>query len=280
MVKIITDTTSALPASVATRYHIPVIPQVINFGEESFYEGIELSNAEFMRRLTSSPELPKTAAPPPELFVQEFKRLLPHTDAILCIHPSAEVSGTVRSATIAAQDFPGADIRVIDSRTIGSPLATMVQLAAEWASAGESADAIQTRIEAMIPRSRIYFLVATLEYLKRGGRIGGASALLGSILQIKPILVFRNGIVDQFERVRTQKQALERLKELVYTQLPRDGNGHLSIMHAAVPVQAQQLAEEIKTSLNIPEVPILDLPPAIVTHGGPGILAVAFFVNE
>src|SRR5574342_1056109 len=100
MVKIITDTTAGLPAEVVRRYHIPVIPQVIVFGTESYLEGVEIDNATFLQRLTSSRQLPKTAAPPPELFVAEFKRLVPQGEPIVCIHPSAEVSGTVRSATI------------------------------------------------------------------------------------------------------------------------------------------------------------------------------------
>ncbi|HNT22789.1 MAG TPA: DegV family protein [Anaerolineales bacterium] len=278
MTAIITDTTSGLPAEIAQKYQIPVIPQIITFGEESYYEGIELSNAQFIKKLRVASQLPKTAAPPPELFVKEFERLVPTNQTIFCIHPSAEVSGTVRSATVAAQDFPGADIRVIDTRTIGSPLATLVQLAAEWAASGLDADTIEERLEQMIPFSRIYFMVSTLEFLAKGGRIGGAAALLGNLLQIKPILVFRDGKVDQFERERTYRRAFARLKELARQQLPGDGTGYLSIMHADVPEEAMILASDLRAELNISHIPIIDLPPAVVTHGGPGILAVAFFL--
>ncbi len=278
MTAIITDTTSGLPADIAQKYQIPVIPQIITFGEESYYEGTELNNAQFIKKLRIASELPKTAAPPPELFIREFERLLPSNQAIICIHPSSEVSGTVRSATVAAQEFPGADIRVIDTRTIGSPLATLVQLAAEWASSGLDADKIEERLKLMIPFSRIYFMVSTLEFLAKGGRIGGAAALLGNLLQIKPILVFRNGKVDQFERERTYRRAFARLKELTHQQISGDGNGYLSIMHADVPEEASTLASDLRTEMNISQIPILDLPPAVVTHGGPGILAVAFFL--
>ncbi len=277
MVKIITDTLSGLPAELARRYDIPIIPQIIVFGTESFREGVEMDNAAFMRRLKTSRELPKTAAPPPEMFVEEFQRLVPAGEPILCIHPSGEVSGTVRAALVAAKEFPDADIRVIDTRLIGSPLATLVQLAAEWAAAGDDADVIEAKLRAMMPRCRIYFLVATLEYLAKGGRIGGAAALLGSVLQVKPILAFSAGQVEQFERERTQKRAVIRLKELVLEQIPRDGSGYLSVMHAGVPEQGQALADDLAAQLNLPDVPILDVPPAIVTHGGPGILGVAFF---
>ena len=128
-------------------------------------------------------------------------------------------------------------------------------------------------------RCRLYFMVATLEYLAKGGRIGGASALLGSVLQVKPILTFHDGQVNQFERERTQKRAVARLKELVLEQIPRDGGGHLSVLHADVPDQGQTLADDLGAQLGLSDVPIFDVPPAIVTHAGPGVLGVGFFVN-
>ncbi len=279
MVKIITDTTACLPADVIQRYQIPVIPQVINFGNESLFEGTQIDNATFMQRLKASKELPKTAAPPPELFIEEFKRLIPLGEPILCIHPSTDVSGTVRFAQVAAQDFPEADIRIIDTRVVASPMGTMVELAAQWAAENCDADTIVSRLEDMTRRCRIYFLVASLEYLARGGRIGGAAALMGSVLQIKPILTLRDGKVDQYERERTSKRALLRLKQIVYEQIPHDGSGFLSVMHAGVPEEGRMLADELAKQINQPVVPIADVPPAIVTHGGPGMLGVGFFVK-
>ncbi len=279
MIHVITDTTSGLPKGIAAQYHIPVIPQIINFGNQSFYEGVDIDNTKFMQMLIASKELPKTAAPPPELFVKQFDKLVPLGGTIFCLHPSSEISGTVRSALTAAQEFPGADIRVIDTRTVGSPLATLVELAAKWASAGDDPDIIENRIKQMIPRNRLYFLVDTLEYLAKGGRIGGAAALLGSVLKIKPILALTDGRVDQFERERTQKRALNRLGELVKSQAARDGNAYISVMHAAVPELARAFANTICVEFDLSDLPILDVPPAIVTHGGPGILAAAFFTD-
>jgi DegV family protein with EDD domain len=280
MVRIITDTTSCLSPEIATRYSIPVIPQVINFGTESYYEGVNMDIDTFLSRLKASAELPKTAAPPPELFVEEFQRLADAGEPIVCIHPSSEVSGTVRSATVAAMDFPQLDIRVIDTRLVASPLGTLVQLAAEWAEAGANADTIVSRVKEMSERCRIYFLVDTLEYLARGGRIGGAAHLLGSVLQIKPILRLHEGKVDQYERERTQKRAIARLKEIVLEQIPPNGDGSMSIMYAGNKGAGQALADELGNKIGQPEVSVVSMPPAIITHGGPGILAVGFFVKD
>lgn len=280
MVKIITDTTAALPTELALRYHIPVIPQIIHFGTDSYLEGIEMDNAAFMRRLKASTELPKTAAPPPELFVEEFRRLVPTGETILCIHPTSDVSGTVRSAQSAAAEFPSADIRIIDTRTIAAPLSSMVIQAAQWATEGMDADAIEARLRHLIPRARIYFLVATLEYLAKGGRIGGATALLGGVLQVKPILTLQDGRVERFEQERTLKRAQARLVQLAVEQCSRDGSGYLTAMHAGVPEQGQVLARELSAQLGGVEIPVLDVPPAIVVHGGPGILGVGFFAAQ
>ncbi len=279
MVHIITDTTSCISQETAARLGIPLIPQVINFGEESFLEGIDLSLDAFMDRLKTSKTLPKTAAPPPELFIEEFAKLAHSGETIICIHPSSEVSGTVRSATVAAQDFPDADIRVIDTRSIASPLASIVLLADEWAKNGVDADTIVSRVESMSKRCQVYFLVSTLEYLARGGRIGGASALLGGVLQIKPILRLHEGKVDQFERERTHKRAVSRMKEIVVEHCPREGRGYLTIMEADNMAQAKEMASELGMLIDQHEVPVYPVPPAIVTHGGPGILGVGFFTG-
>lgn len=279
MVHIITDTTACLSTAVAAQYRIPIIPQVVNFGSESFLEGINLDNTEFMRRLQASKDLPKTAAPPTEYFIKEFTRLGPTGEPILCIHPSAEVSGTIRSATIAAQDFPDLDIRIIDTRVISTPLGSIVECAAEWAAQGMSADEIVDRVQDMARRCKVYFLVATLDYLARGGRIGGASALLGSVLQIKPILYLIDGKIDVYEKDRTFKRALARLKEIVVEQIAHNGNGRITVMHAASPEEGLGLARDLSTLTGQKEIPISDVPPAIVTHAGPGIIGVGFFTD-
>jgi DegV family protein with EDD domain len=278
MVKIITDTTSCLSLEVAQKYDISIIPQVITFGEESYLEGQDMDITTFMKRLRSSRELPKTAAPPHDLFIKEFLQVVPSGEPILCIHPSIEVSGTVRSAEVAKREFPGADIRIIDTRTVASPLGTMVELAAQWVEKGDTADAIESSLNKYIKRCKVYFLVTTLEYLIKGGRIGGASALIGSVLQIRPILTIQDGRVNVYEKERTDRRALSRLKEIVVNQIPHDGTGLLSVMHAGVPEEGHALADDLSKLINQPNIPVVNVPPAITTHGGPGILGVGFFI--
>lgn len=277
MIHIVTDTTSCIRADTARRLNIPVIPQVINFGEESFLEGIDIDYKTFMQRLKSSKDLPKTAAPPVQEFVRVFECLVPTKEPILCIHPSSDVSGTVRSAQTAAAEFPGANIRVVDTRLVASPLGILVEMASQWASEGMDIDTIERKIMDYSARCRIYFLVATLDHLVRGGRIGGAQALVGSLLQIKPILTFRDGHVDQYDKARTMRQALIRLREIVEEQYPKGQEAHLTILHGGAPEEGMQLAEDMQQALDIQCPGVYEMPPAIVTHVGPGVLGIGFF---
>ncbi len=277
MIHVVTDTTSGLPADLARRYDIPVIPQVVIFGDESYLEGVEMDHATFLGRLRTAKTLPKTAAPSPGLFTDLFRQRVRPGDTVLCIHPSVELSGTVRSALTAAAEFPDLDIRVLDTRTIASPLAALVVLAAQWAEQGESADAILARLHGLIPRSRLYFLVDTLEFLQKGGRIGGAAALIGSMLQVKPILELRAGRVEPLERERTQRKARARLKELVLASAARGPEAHLGVLHAGATEAARDLAADLGQQIGVSDVMIMELTPAIVTHAGPGVLGVGFF---
>lgn len=277
MTRIIADTTSGLPAEICRQLGIPLIPQVINFGKESYREGVDITHAQFMARLMSGGELPKTAAPYPSDFMDAFGECVKAGESAVCVLPTADLSGTVRSAEIARADFPGADIRIIDTRTIAGPLGAMVLEAYKAAKAGASADEVEAVVSGMVGRMRLYFMVDTLEFLRRGGRIGGAAALVGAVLQIKPILTLNDGRIDQFEKERTKKKALARIKELVSAEAARGAEAHLTVMHSQAAEDAAQLAGELKAALQTDDVMIMDLVPAIVTHAGPGVLAAGFF---
>ena len=278
MVKIVADTTAGLPRQTLKDLNIALIPQIVVFGEDSFRDDTEIDTATFLQKLKASPALPKTAAPPPVLYYPIFEQAQKDGQDVVVVAPSSKVSGTVRSAESAAQDFPDLKVHVVDTLTIAGNLASLVLLANQWAGQGCTADEIVRRLNEWIPRGKIYFLVNTLEYLQKGGRIGGARALLGEMLQIKPILCIRDGQVEPFEQQRTKRRAVARLLEVVDENCPKGAEAHLCVMQADALQEAGELATELKTRMSVSGIPIYEMPPAIVTHGGPGILAIGFFM--
>ena len=277
MTKLITDTTACLPQAVQDQYGISVIPQIIHFGEESFTEGLDFDTFSFLEKLRKAKDLPKTSAPPPEMFSSIFAAHQDPTEAIFCIHPSSDLSGNIRSAETAKINFPDLDISVIDTRLVASLQGTVVHQAAIWNESGVPAPELHQRIIDLSCRGRIFFLVATLDYLARGGRIGNASALIGNALQVKPILTLTDGKVEPYSKERTFKKTVEKIKTLVCDQYPRNQDGYLSIMHADEQSLAEDLSSYFMNRLNIPQPLISFLPPAIITHAGPGSIAVGFF---
>ena len=278
MVRIVADTTCGLPHDMFKSLGIPLIPQIVCFGEESYRDDNEMDTATFLRKLKASKELPKTAAPPPQLYYPIFEQAILDGEDIVVVAPSAKVSGTVRSAEVAAQDFPKLKVQVIDTMTVAGNLGSLVLMAHSWACQGADRDDIARRLSDLIPRGRIYFLVNTLEYLQKGGRIGGAKALVGELLQVKPILCLRDGQVEPFEQQRTKKRALARLVEIIEEQCPKDQDAHLCVMQADAMEEAKMLVASLKRRMGLTQIPIYELPPAIVVHGGPGTMAVGFFV--
>lgn len=274
MVKILTDTTAGFSLADAQKLGVYLVPQIVNFGEDSYRDDTELDTATFLQKLRAADELPKTAAPPPALYDPIFAEAAQTGETVICLHPSAKLSGTVRSATVAAQNHPDADVRIVDTQTIAGTLATLVLLAAQWAQDGISADIILDGIEDIIAHQRIYFLVDTLEYLQKGGRIGGARALLGKMLSIKPILTMIDGQIEPLEQARTKKRAIARLASLVQEQAEREGDPRICVMHADALEDAQLLMAELQSGFGIRNIPLYELPPAIVVHAGPGALAV------
>jgi DegV family protein with EDD domain len=277
MARIIADTTSCLPSSIQEQFQIPVVPQMIHFGEQSYTEGEDIDTYTFLAKLKASDTLPKTSAPPPEVFSNIFESYRSLAEPILCIHPSSDLSGTVRSAETASINFPDLDIHVIDTRLIASPLGIVVHQACLMNQQGLPANEIISAIQDLSSRGHIYFLVSTLEYLARGGRIGGASALIGNAFQIKPILTLHDGLVEPFAKERTFKKALEKIKHIILDEYPSSKPGHMTIMHADNESLAKQLADYFSTKLGIDLPLISNLPPAIITHAGPGAVAVSFF---
>ena len=207
MTVIVTDTTCGLPLDFLEKRGIPCVPQVVIFGDRSFHDGGELDTATFLKMLKASPTLPKTAAPEPVLYYPIFKKAFEQREDLIVLAPSSKISGTIRSAQTAAQEFPGLNIRFIDTLTISCNLGSIVLVADDMVKGGKSGDEIESRIRDMLPCGRLYFVVDTLEYLAKGGRIGGARALVGELVQIKPILAVCNGQAEPYEQQRTRKRS-------------------------------------------------------------------------
>ncbi len=281
MTIIVADTTCGLPRDLLAQRGIPVIPQIVMFGEDSFHDDKEMDTATFLQKLKASKSLPKTSAPEPPLYFPIFKEAQEKGESVIVVAPTGKASGTVRSAQTAALEFPKLDVRVVDTLTISCNLASLVLVADDMAKAGESADAIMAKLDDMIPRGRIYFLVDTLEYLAKGGRIGGAKRLLAELLEIKPILQVKNGQVESFEQQRTRKRALARLVEVAAEQCPAPAgeSAHLCVIQVEAESEAQSLAAELMSRVSVPQIPIYELPPAIVVHAGPRAMGVGFFVK-
>lgn len=278
MTIIVADTTCGLPRDLLAKRGIPTIPQVVIFGEESFHDDKDLDTAAFLQKLKASKTLPKTAAPEPPLYFPIFEKAKEKGESVVVVAPTGKASGTVRSAQTAAQEYPGVDIRVVDSLTISCNLGSLVLLADDMAKAGKSADEIVAKLNEMIPRGRIYFLVDTLEYLAKGGRIGGAKRLVAELLEVKPILQVKDGQVEAFEQQRTKKRALARLVEVAIEQCPGGETAHLCVLQVEAEKEAEALVEELKSKVNVPHIPIYELPPAIVVHAGPRAMGVGFFI--
>jgi DegV family protein with EDD domain len=279
MVSIFADTTSSISVEEAKALGIEYFPQIIIFGDESFRDDYEIDSSTFLKKLVASSTLPKTAAPPPSLYIPIFEKHLSRGDSIIVLTPSLKVSGTFRSAEVAAQEFPNEDIKVIDTLAIGASLASIVKIANKYAREGLSNEEIINKVEDLTTRERNLFVVDTLEYLFKGGRIGGAKMLFGSLLQVKPLLSLKKGQVEPVDSQRTSKKAIARLKELVVSECKEKGFSMFSVQHGAAEKEAKSLAEDFKRLLEIDTIEIFELPPAFLTHSGPGVLGVSYFVG-
>ena len=278
MTIIVADTTCGLPRKLLEERSIPLIPQIVTFGEDSYHDDKDLDTLTFLSKLKASPTLPKTAAPEPALSYPIFEEARKRAQSVIVVAPTSKASGTVRSAETAAQDFPDVDIRVVDTQTVSCNLGSLVLVADDMAKAGKPADEIVAKLKDMIPRGRLYFVVDTLEYLAKGGRIGGAKKLLAELLEIKPILQVKDGQIEPFEQQRTKKRALARIVETVAESCKGGEDAHLCVLQVEAEKEAEALVEELKSKVPVSTIPIYELPPAIVVHAGPKAMGVGFFV--
>lgn len=278
MIKIIADTTCGLPLDTLKQAGIETLPQIITFGTETFRDDTEMDTNSFLEKLHASKNLPGTAAPPPALYAPIYERILAAGDTALVITPSAKVSGTFRSATVAANEFKTDQIHVIDSNTVAGGLGSLVLAAKQWADAGLTIVEVKENVTEMSSRERLFFLVPTLEYLHKGGRIGGASKLVGTLLKIVPILTIREGQVEPFDKVRTVKQAVRTIVDLTAEYCKDNPEAYLTVSECDSEPLLTQVTQELTAATGIQEIPRYIVPPAIVVHGGPGLIETSCFI--
>jgi len=280
MTKIIADTTCGLPLDELADLGIDVIPQIIIFDGKAYKDDHEIDTPTFLSKLKSAKELPKTAAPPPALYEPLYRAYAEQGHSIIIPTPSTDLSGTFRSAQVAAENVPEADVHILDTRTVAGGLGVLVKKAKMWADQGKDPETILEDLRQLAKREVVYFLVDTLEFLHKGGRIGNASYLIGSLLQMKPILGLDDGKVTAIEKQRTSVKALNRIKELVLSQCPKGESSNITVSHCGGQERAEQLAKELAEGLGLDTIPVYEVPPAIVVHGGPGIIEISFFKAE
>jgi DegV family protein with EDD domain len=268
---IVTDSTADLSPALLERYKAAFVPLVVNWEGQTFRDKIDLSTADFYRRLRTSKSLPKTGAPSLAAFEQVFREQLRNHDAVISINLAAGLSGTYDLAKRAAASVAPQNIHVIDSGSVSIGISWLVEIAARLANDGKEPEEIVTEVEAAKGRLRIYALLDTLEFLQRGGRIGRAAALAGTLLSVKPVLQVRDGEVAPVERVRTTNGALRRLVELVVALGPVE---RLAVIDGDAATNADEVDRQLRG--RYPELTIDrgELGPVVGTHGGPGVVGV------
>jgi len=273
-VAIVTDSTADLPPQLTKSRSIRVVPLTLNFEGRSLLDGVDIRPSEFYRKLPNATTHPTTSQPSPGQFAEVFTELLGEYAEIVSIHISEKLSGTYASAVQAAEMTDSSRVRVLDSHLVSMSLGLLTLAASQMAANGDNADAIVQRAGEMRDRVQTFFSVATLEFLRRGGRIGRASALLGSVLQVKPVLCIRDGLVTPLERVRTFDRALNRIVELA--REVDAGKGLCVIVgHGDAEADAERVARELEPVAET--LMIQPLGPVVGAHAGPGVVGVGCY---
>ena len=250
---------------------ITVVPLTVLMGTETLRDGVDISSSEFYKRLPKLEKLPTTSQPSPGLFLKAYEELTADGSSVISIHLSSKLSGTYENAAIAARNFPAGRVRVIDSLQISAGLAFGVQTAVEMAQAGYDIDRIEAEVRSVVERVQIYATFDTIEYLKKGGRIGGLRAFMGSLLSIKPIILLKEGEVQPLEQIRTRNKALQRMAEIVKKQGKLD---RLAILHGDDIDGASELANMLASVFPLKDMYISYIGPVVGTHTGPRALGI------
>jgi DegV family protein with EDD domain len=278
MIKIVIDSTCEGPADLMRLPELTMVPLSVVFGREAFKDQVEITREQFWARLPKADPLPTTSQATPADFVEPFKRLTDAGDEIVALILSSKLSGTHDAAVQAKAALPGRPIDVVDTCSISVGTGLMAQRATEMAAAGATRAQIVAQMLQMRDETLIAFAVDTLEYLQRGGRIGKAQALVGSLLNFKPLLAVQDGEVVPVGRARSRRKALDKMLEMLAHDVQARGSGvKLAVTHAGVPDEAAQVAQALSAEFRTPNVFTCILGPVVGVHVGPGTIGAAVY---
>jgi DegV family protein with EDD domain len=273
VIHVVTDSTSDFAKEDAQALGLTVVPLTIRFGDEQFRDGVDIDSDEFYRRLPKATVQPTTSQPSPEQFATVYRELLRDPgDSVVSIHISAKLSGTLQSANLAAQEFDSARLHLVDSESVSAGLQLLIRAAVDDIAAGLDAAAVAAAATRRRPGVGIYVLLDTLTYLQRGGRIGRAQAMLGSLLSVKPVLTVEGGEVAPVGRVRSRSQGLDMIVERLRAKLPLRG---LAAFHCGAPDLLPELRSRLIALVPDMEVTVGQVGPVVGVYAGPGGIGIA-----
>jgi DegV family protein with EDD domain len=276
-IAVVTDSTSDLPQELAKEHGIRIIPQVLIMGTKTWRDGVDIDPPAFYELLQTSPDFPASSQPSVDDFREAFEELAKDADGIAAILVSDELSGTINSARMAKESLPDVPIEIVDTRSVSAQLGFIAIAAAQAAAAGADLQTVADTARAMIGKVGVYFVVDTLEYLHRGGRIGAAARLFGTALNLKPLLAIKDGMVHPVTKVRSRRKALATLFQLLDEELAGKEGIHMAVLHVAAPEEAARLAEQLVERFHPVEMLHTECGPVVGTHAGPGTVGVVYY---
>ena len=277
-VAIVTDSTADLPPELVEELGVTIVPLQVIFGDEAYREGVDITTEEFYERLVKSRQLPTTSAPSVGDFQEVYERLLEEVDSIVSIHIGAKLSGTVQAAHTARQSLAKPErIEIVDSQAVSVAIGFATMEAVEAARAGAKLAEVKAAAESAVQRTHVRFMLDTLEYVRRGGRIGRARAYMGTLLRVKPILSFREGEVYPEERVRTRARGLERM---IQWAVRHQKVKRAVVAHSTTLDEAESIRERLAMAFPSVKVYLIRFGPVLGTHGGPGTIGVGIMEGE
>lgn len=264
----VTDSTADLPDEWRERYGIEVVPLKVIFGTETFRDRVDMTDAEFFKRLAAATKLPTTSAPSPGDFAEVFTKLARDYESCISIHIGAQLSATAEAARVGAESVEGFRVEVIDSETVTMPMAFLCKVAAESPTLGAAVAAVKERV----PKARVLALLDTLRYLEMGGRLSKAQAVIGTMLDLKPLLLVKDREIKPVDRVRTRARAITRMVDYFKNELPVE---HVAVMHAEAPREADEISTRVGGLVG-GEVTIGQIGCVLGTHTGPRALGLVY----